>query len=133
MKSYFYRSSTLRKQRKKRLTQDANNTGTVQSEKSTTASTIRPVLIQDGLIDIFGKGSKTTVGAQFASKMTNSKSAVNILEQAKIDEVVQKGHMDSLFVSEIGYGMIGGPISMGRWVPNIKNTAKLTYFFALML
>ena len=71
-------------------------------------------MIQDGLIDIFGKSSSTVVGKQFAGKTTNAKSAVNILDQAKIDDVVQKGHMDSLFVSEIGYGMIGGPISMGR-------------------
>ena len=72
-------------------------------------------MIQDGLIDIFGKGSSPVVGTKFTgSKLTNSTSAINLFEQAKIDEVVQKGHMDSLFVSEIGYGMIGGPISMGR-------------------
>ena len=53
-------------------------------------------------------------GTNFTGKLANSTSAINLFEQAKIDEVVQKGHMDSLFVSEIGYGMIGGPISMGR-------------------
>ena len=110
----FFRSSTLRKQRKKRSTQDVANIGVTQAEKSTTASTIRPVLIQDGLIDIFGKGSSSVAGTNFTGKLTNSTSAINLFEQAKIDEVVQKGHMDSLFVSEIGYGMIGGPISMGR-------------------
>ena len=111
-----FRSSTLRKQRKKRLTQEASNNGLNQGEKSTSGPTIRPVLIQDGLIDIFGKGSSTVVGAKIPGKATNGKSAINLLEQAKIDDVVQKGHMDSLFVSEIGYGMIGGPISMGRLV-----------------
>ena len=110
----FLRSSTLRKQRKKRSSQDVGNSGINQAEKSTTTSTIRPVLIQDGLIDIFGKGSNSVVGTKFTGKLTNSTSAINLLEPAKIDEVVQKGHMDSLFVSEIGYGMIGGPISMGR-------------------
>lgn len=37
------------------------------------------------------------------------------MDQAQIDDVVQNGHIDTLFVSEIGYGMIGGPISMGRF------------------
>ena len=98
----------------KRSTQDVANSGVNQVEKSTSASTIRPVLIQDGLIDIFGKGSSSVAGTNFTGKLANSTSAINLFEQAKIDEVVQKGHMDSLFVSEIGYGMIGGPISMGR-------------------
>ena len=39
---------------------------------------------------------------------------MEILDEAKIDEAVLKNHIDNLFISEIGYGMVGGPISMGR-------------------
>jgi hypothetical protein len=75
------------------------------------------VLIQDGAIDIFGTGTSNILGTGnrcVASSVLKEKNALDIFDQTQIDEVVQKGHIDSLFVSEIGYGMIGGPISMGR-------------------
>ena len=80
-------------------------------------STIRPVLIQDGAIDIFGKGTSNSLATGnrcMASNVLKNKNTLDIFNQTQIDDVVQKGHIDSLFVSEIGYGMIGGPISMGR-------------------
>ena len=52
--------------------------------------------------------------AKITSNITSSTRTSDILEQSTIEEAVQKGPLDTLFVSEIGYGMIGGPISMGR-------------------
>ena len=52
--------------------------------------------------------------AKITSNITSSKRTSDILERSAIEEAVQKGPLDTLFVSEIGYGMIGGPISMGR-------------------
>ena len=72
-------------------------------------STIRPVLIQDGSIDIFGGASAMNV----PPSNTKIKRAAEILGETQIN-VVQKGHIESLFISEIGYGMCDGPISMGR-------------------
>ena len=116
--NYLYcRSSTLRRQRKKRSSQEAA-TPIVTSGTTTSATpTIRPVLIQDGAIDIFGKGASNILATGnrcIASSVLKNKNALDIFDQTQIDDVVQKGHIDSLFVSEIGYGMIGGPIFMGR-------------------
>ena len=52
--------------------------------------------------------------AKITSNITSSKRTSDILDHSTIEEAVQKGPLDTLFVSEIGYGMIGGPISMGR-------------------
>ena len=75
-------------------------------------------MIQDGAIDIFGKGTSNFMGAGIigstASNSMKNKRAIEVLDEAKIDEAVQKGHIDTLFISEIGYGIVGGPISMGR-------------------
>ena len=112
------RSSTLRRQRKKRTSHDqSNNIANCASNPSST-STIRPVLIQDGILDIFGKGPSNFMSkgmeAKITSNITSSKRTSDILDHSAIEEAVQKGPLDTLFVSEIGYGMIGGPISMGR-------------------
>ena len=75
-------------------------------------------MIQDGLLDIFGKGPSNFISkgmdAKITSNITSSKRTSDILDHSTIEEAVQKGPLDTLFVSEIGYGMIGGPISMGR-------------------
>ena len=75
-------------------------------------------MIQDGLLDIFGKGPSNFMSKgmepKITSNITSSTRTSDILEQSTIEEAVQKGPLDTLFVSEIGYGMIGGPISMGR-------------------
>ena len=75
-------------------------------------------MIQDGLLDIFGKGPSNFMSkgmeSNITSNITSSTRTSDILEQSTIEEAVQKGPLDTLFVSEIGYGMIGGPISMGR-------------------
>ena len=54
------------------------------------------------------------MGTEIPEGIIKNKCAEDLLDQAQIDEALQKAHMDTLFVSEIGYGMIGGPISMGR-------------------
>ena len=112
-----FRSSTLRRQRKKRSSQEAGTPAVASAVNTSTPSTIRPVLIQDGSIDIFGKGKSNTSGSgngRLASNVLKNSNALDILDPTHIEDVVQKGHIDTLFVSEIGYGMIGGPISMGR-------------------
>lgn len=73
-------------------------------------------MIQDGAIDIFGKGTQSFLGKGTTGNLLKNKSAEQLLDQVQIDEAVQKAHMDTLFISEIGYGMVGGPISMGRYV-----------------
>lgn len=113
------KSSTLRRQRKKRTSHDQSNNIANSTSNPSSTSTIRPVLIQDGLLDIFGKGPSNFMSkgmdAKITSNVTSSKRTSDILDHSTIEEAVQKGPLDTLFVSEIGYGMIGGPISMGRF------------------
>ena len=104
----------MRKQRKKRSTKDSGLPGK-HSGSNVTASTIRPVLIQDGTLDIFGGPTSSCMGPGInGNSTTKIKRATEVLGETQIDEAVQKGHIDTLFISEIGYGMIGGPIAMGR-------------------
>ena len=84
------RRSTLKKQnRKKRPSLDDG-----KSEKSI-ANTIRPVLIQDGLIDI-------NAGALLSAR-TLLRHPSDILDE------------QALMIKDIGHGMREGPINMGRF------------------
>lgn len=86
------RRSTLKKQnRKKRPSLDDGKS----SGSSGSASTIRPVLIQDGLIDIMAGGLLTT--------RPLLKRPTDILDE------------QALMIKDIGHGMRDGPINMGRF------------------
>lgn len=83
------KKSTLKKKKKR-------------SEVETTEklSSIKPVLIQDGAIEIGG--------------YRRIKRASEILDGHQIDQAVRKGHLDTLFISQIGSGIGDGPMTSGR-------------------
>ena len=85
------RRSTLKKQnRKKRPSLDDG-----KSEKSSVSASVRPVLIQDGLIDI-------TAGGILSCRNVIKRPTDLLDEQA-------------LMIKDIGHGMREGPINMGRF------------------
>ena len=82
--------------------------GTSPSSGSTSVLS-RPVLISDGDYDV----------ASAAAALRVQKNAFDVLDEAKINELKNLKNpgvtLDTLFVSDIGYGMTCGPIGMGRF------------------
>ena len=124
------RKSTLkRNNRKKRASLDSseNKTGSGSGSGSTSSSILsKPVLISDRDFD---------VASAIAAQRRCNKSAFEVLDESKIRDMVNnstaaaathpnagavtnagvKTTFDTLYISDIGYGMSGGPISMGRF------------------
>ena len=98
------RKSTLKRSKKKRSSLD----GSSPSSGSTSVLS-RPVLISDGDYDV----------ASAAAALRVQKNAFDVLDEAKINELKNLKNpgvtLDTLFVSDIGYGMTCGPIGMGRF------------------
>ena len=103
------RKSTLkRSNRKKRSSLDGSEKiyGTSQLSK--------PVLISDRDYD---------VASAVAAQRRQNKSAFEILDETKIQDLVnnpsgatgENRSYDTLYISDIGHGMTGGPISVGRF------------------
>ena len=80
-----------------------SNTTRVQTP--TYPTSVRPVLIQDGILDV----------AASSAHYRKVKRASEVFDQSRIAQAVQKGHVDTLIISDIGHGMCDGPISMGRF------------------
>ena len=128
------RKSTLKRtNRKKRASQgdlsagaNAGGDGKGTSTPASGSSLSKPVLISDRDYDV-----ASAIAAQ-----RRYKSAFDVLDESKIKDLVNQGSsgthpnagagqdgktgtgngtFDTLYISDIGYGMCGGPISMGRF------------------
>ena len=103
------RKSTLKRSKKKRSSLDGS--GSSSNNPVTSSSTVlsRPVLISDGDYDV----------ASAAAALRVQKNAFDVLDQDKLQELKKKSggaaSMDTLYVSDIGYGMLSGPIGLGRF------------------
>lgn len=99
------RKSTLKrtpKERKKRASLDTS------SDKTSTLLS-KPVLISDRDFDV--------ASAVAAQRMSKTKSAF-MLDEKKLKQVIgitANDKYDTLYISDIGHGMTGGPISLGRF------------------
>ena len=105
------KSTLKRNNRKKRSSLD--------SGENNKTSLSKPVLISDRDFDV-----ASAIAAQ-----RRYKSAFDVLDESKIKQMVNQGThpnagdrigkpggtFDTLYISDIGYGMCGGPISMGRF------------------
>merc|ERR1711997_191353 len=119
------RKSTLkRNNRKKRASLDSSENKTGCGSASGSSSILsKPVLISDRDFD---------VASAIAAQRRCNKSAFEVLDESKIRDMVNnhsttihpnagaagqsvKTTFDTLYISDIGYGMSGGPISMGRF------------------
>ena len=111
------RKSTLKRSKKKRSSLDGTGNNPGQSNNSGNGNSVlsRPVLISDGDYDV----------ASAAAALRVQKNAFDVLDQDKLQELkkITSGNgstagaasMDTLYVSDIGYGMLSGPIGLGRF------------------
>ena len=109
------RKSTLKRSKKKRSSLDGTGNNPGQSNNSGNSVLSRPVLISDGDYDV----------ASAAAALRVQKNAFDVLDQDKLQELkkITSGNgstagaasMDTLYVSDIGYGMLSGPIGLGRF------------------
>ena len=94
------RKSTLKRPKKKRSSVDSSG------ENRSVSSLSKPVLISDRDFDVAS-----------AAAQRRYHSAFEVLDEEKIKEVAssKKGQFDTLYISDIGHGMGGGPITLGRF------------------
>ena len=100
-------SSRPKRRKKNRGGSQENGEVSTSSFSSANKSSIRPVLIQDGVIDVAGSAS--------GSGYKRAKRASEILDGQKLSEAVRRGHLDSLIISSVGHGISIGPMAMGRF------------------
>ena len=93
------RKSTLKRPKKKRSSVELG-------ENRSVSSLSKPVLISDRDFDVAS-----------AATQRRYHSAFEVLDEEKIKEVAssKKGQFDTLYISDIGHGMGGGPITLGRF------------------
>ena len=105
------RKSTLKRSKKKRSSLDGSGSSSNNPVTSSSSVLSRPVLISDGDYDV----------ASAAAALRVQKNAFDVLDQDKLQELKKlksgggAASMDTLYVSDIGYGMLSGPIGLGRF------------------
>ncbi len=97
------RKSTLRRtSKKKRASLDGN-----ASDRPLNSGLSRPVLISDRDFD---------VASAIAAQRRIQGSAIEVLNESRIRDMMKTEiGLDTLYISDIGHGMTGGPLQMGRF------------------
>ena len=108
------RKSTLKRSKNKKRSSLDGGSGTGTGNEKVSSVLSRPVLISDGDYDV----------ASAAAALRVQKNAFDVLDQDKLQELKKlkscntgngTASMDTLYVSDIGYGMLSGPIGLGRF------------------